>query len=106
MRLTRKVLIFFFLFVSTFSGAEQKLSIEEQMKLSLKGRDLLLARNYAEAEVFLQKIVNDWPGELLGYFGLMALYQVRNLENFDFRFSDFCKTLIHSEKRSSPKKEY
>lgn len=107
MRLTRKVLIFFFLFVSvfvfTFSGAEQKLSVEEQKKLSLKGRDLLLARNYAEAEVFLQKIVNDWPEELLGTFGLMALYQVRNLENFDFRFDSQYKPWEEKGRRAALK---
>lgn len=54
--------------------------------MAVKGRDLLLQRRYGEAESFLKGVVEQWPDELLGPFGLMALYQIRNLDNYDFRF--------------------
>jgi len=57
-----------------------------QKQLALQGRDLILARRYEEAEQFLGQVVHQYPDQLLGYFGFMALYQVRNLENFDYRF--------------------
>ncbi len=63
-----------------------RIPFSNQMKVTVYGRDLILSRHYQEAEVFFKKIVQDWPDELVGYFGLMSLYQVRNLDNFDFRF--------------------
>lgn len=81
----RRVIIFFIVFFAAAS-ADARPSVEEQYQWAIRGRDLLLARRYEEAEDFLKKLVTDWPQELLGYFGLMALTQVRNLENFDFRF--------------------
>lgn len=63
-----------------------RLPVKEQQRLSLKGRDLLLSRDYEGAEKFLRGLLAEWPDEPLGYFGIMAYYQVRNLDNFDFRF--------------------
>lgn len=63
-----------------------RLSVDQQKKIVVQGSDLLLKRDYRAAEQFLQTIVHDNPNEMIGYFGLMALYQTRNLENFDFRF--------------------
>ncbi len=92
MRLTRKLLVgLFFTAVSAWVlvgilEATERLPVDDQVKLCIRGRDLLLQRRYEEAESFLKKIVADWPEEILGPFGLMTLYQIRNLENFDFRF--------------------
>lgn len=90
MGLTRKVLESFFLLflLGSFSTAraEGRPSVEEQIRRAVEGRDLLLKRDYEGTEKFLTKLVTDWPNELLGVFGFMALYQVRNLDNFDFRF--------------------
>jgi tetratricopeptide (TPR) repeat protein len=91
-RLTRKVEAFFSLTVVLVlllfpsERAEAGPSVEEQRQRAIVGRDLLLARRYSEVESFLEKTVREWPEELLGVFGFMAYYQVRNLENFDFRF--------------------
>lgn len=62
------------------------LSLEEQKKIAVQGRNLLLERNYAQAEKILTKMTEDYPDEPIGFFGLMTLYQVHNLENFDYRF--------------------
>lgn len=90
-RLTRKVealfpLVAVVLLLLFPEGAGAGPSVEEQRQRAIVGRDLLLARRYSEVESFLKKMVADWPGELLGTFGFMAYYQVRDLENFDFRF--------------------
>lgn len=60
--------------------------MEKQLSLSIQGRDLILSRDYSGAERFLTDLAKNHPEELLGTFGLMVLYQVRNLENYDFRF--------------------
>jgi len=95
MSLARKVVLFFFigffLTVNLSSGERNRPSVEEQILFSIEGRNYLLARKYLEAEVFFEKLVALWPDELLGYFGLMALYQIRNLENYDFRFDPYYK---------------
>src|SRR3989338_2500734 len=81
------VLLLFFLTALPASEAGwDSFTVEDQFRLSVEGRDLLLARDYEGAEKMLAKLVRERPGELLGYFGFMALYQVRNLDNFDFRF--------------------
>lgn len=91
MNLTRKLLrllgivLISLAFFSSVADAAN-LTVEQQLQICVKGRDLLLHRKYAEAREYLQGIVHDYPEELLGYFGLMALYQIRNLDNFDFRF--------------------
>ena len=48
--------------------------------------ELVLERNYPEAEATLTRLLEERPEDLLGYFGRMAYSQIRNLENFDFRF--------------------
>ncbi len=92
MELTRKVRLLLLLTLTFFppsaSFAQKRLSVEEQKKLAIQGRDFLLVRDYERAETFLKKIVSDHPDELLGYFGMMTLCQVRNLDNFDFRFDE------------------
>lgn len=97
MRLTRRVhgVFAFFFLVAHFplpAGAGERPSVAKQIEMAVKGRDLLLERKYDEAESFLKGLVHDWPDELLGTFGLMALDQVRNLDNFDFRFDPHYKT--------------
>ena len=91
MNLTRKLLylitlVSFFLTVFPFAADAGKLPVEQQLHICVKGRDLVLQRKYSVAQEFFQGVVRDYPEELLGYFGLMALYQIRNLDNFDFRF--------------------
>ncbi len=88
MKLTRKVraIVTFLVFLPAVLSAAERLSAEKQIGLAAKGADLLLQRNYDATESLLKGIIHDWPDELLGYFGLMALQQVRNLDNFDFRF--------------------
>jgi len=95
MSLTRRVhLSFVFVLAGLFliSGLAEaeRPEIPAQIEMAVKGRDLILQRKYEDAEAYLKGLVNRWPDELLGYFGLMALYQIRNLDNYDFRFdADF-----------------
>lgn len=87
MTLTRRVIIFVFLVSWGLpAGAAGRPSFADQRKRAAEGRELFLARDTRGAESLLNKIVQDWPEELLGVFGFMAFYQVRNLENLDFRF--------------------
>jgi tetratricopeptide (TPR) repeat protein len=87
---TRKVQTFFILctvlFPLSISAAEGRPSVDAQIDKAVVARDFLLQRRYADAESFLKGVVSEWPEELIGYFGLMALYQVRNLDNYDYRF--------------------
>jgi tetratricopeptide (TPR) repeat protein len=87
---TRKVQIFFtlcsVLFPLTISAAAGRPSVDAQIDKAVVARDFLLQRRYADAESFLKGVVSEWPEELIGYFGLMALYQIRNLDNYDYRF--------------------
>lgn len=46
----------------------------------------MIKREYQEAEKMFRQMIQDYPDNLLGYFAMMSLYQVQNLENFDFRF--------------------
>jgi len=97
MGLTRKVhlavISFALFFLFSFSlTASEKPSFEEQIGMASQARDLILHRKYDEAEGVLKNIVEQWPDDLLGYFGLMALDQIRNLENYDFRFDPDYKT--------------
>lgn len=66
--------------------AASRPSVTEQIDKAIVARDFLLQRRYTDAESFLKNLVVEWPEELVGYFGLMALYQVRNLDNYDYRF--------------------
>lgn len=75
-----------FLFVPWFSSAEARPSVDERIEKAVAARDLILHRKYGQAEEFLKKAVAEWPDELLGTFGLMALHQIRNLDNYDYRF--------------------
>lgn len=90
MKLTRKVQTIFLVLASAWTLAafpvQARPSPGEQIEKAITARDLLLQRRYAEAEAFLKRIVTEWPEELIGYFGLMSLYQVRNLDNYDYRF--------------------
>lgn len=66
------------------------MSVEAQQKMAVHGLELLLQRNYPEAQRFIRQILQQDPGGLLGYFGFMAYSQIRNFENYDFRFeSDY-----------------
>lgn len=56
------------------------------MDKAVVARDLILQRKYGEAEDYLKNVVSEWPDELLGYFGLLSLFQIRNLDNYDYRF--------------------
>lgn len=92
MNVTRKVriisaVIFAFASLSVpLREAASRPSIDEQIDKVIVARDSLLQRRYADAESFLKDLVGEWPEELIGYFGLMALYQIRNLDNYDYRF--------------------
>jgi tetratricopeptide (TPR) repeat protein len=66
--------------------AASRPSMADQIARAVPARDLMLHRKYAEAEDSLKKTVSDWPEESLGYFCLMALFQIRNLDNYDYRF--------------------
>lgn len=94
MALTRKlrrivgILLLSFPFALPSAWSGPNLPVAKQVEICLQGRDLLLQRRYGEAEKFLIAVTMDYPDKLLGYFGLMALNQVRNLDNFDFRFDE------------------
>jgi len=92
MTLTRKVHCLFILFAMITTtlvmsqNVQARPTMEEQSQKAVVARDLILQRKYAEAEDYLKKVVADWPEELLGYFGLLSLFQIRNLDNYDYRF--------------------
>lgn len=95
--LTRKLIIrslilflSIWLFFSLSRPVYARISLSDQVKVAVHARELILSSHYEEAEVFLKKITQDWPEELVGYFGLMSLYQTRNLDHLNFRFdSDY-----------------
>lgn len=60
--------------------------IEIQKEKAVLARELLFHRKYDEAEELFQTFIKEWSDQLIGYFGMMILYQVQNLENFDERF--------------------
>lgn len=72
---------------SSFSAAlANDFSVPLQQEKARQGLELLLRRDYDPLETFLTQLTRDWPEELLGRFGMMVMYQVRNLENYDYRF--------------------
>ncbi|MBI2082837.1 MAG: hypothetical protein HYT76_04630 [Deltaproteobacteria bacterium] len=83
MTLTRCV-IAFFIFFSTSVAANTP--VKEQIELTRNGTEILLKRNYPEARKFIYKLLEKEETRLLGYFGIMAYTQIRNLENYDYRF--------------------
>jgi len=56
------------------------------LELALEGQELVLHRRYTEALAFFRQIQRDYPTSPLGYFGEMAIHEVRMLENEDFRY--------------------
>ncbi|MBI4373252.1 MAG: hypothetical protein HY542_00085 [Deltaproteobacteria bacterium] len=59
---------------------------QDQIELTRRGTELLLKRNYPEARKFIYQLLAQEETRLLGYFGIMAATQLRNLENYDYRF--------------------
>lgn len=83
MKLTSCVIIFF-IFVSPIASAESLK--EEQITLTRHGTELLLKRNYPEAKKFIYRLLQKEETRFLGTLGIMAYTQIRNLENYDYRF--------------------
>ncbi len=79
--LTSSVIIFFLL-VPSIAETSPRSAPEE----AIQGLELILKRDYPEAEKFIHRLLREQPNNLLGYFGIMAYAQVRNFENYDFRF--------------------
>jgi tetratricopeptide (TPR) repeat protein len=52
----------------------------------MQGKDLMFQRRYSEALNHFDNIQNNFPESVGGFFGKMAVWQVRMFENDDFRF--------------------
>lgn len=63
-------------------------TIQAQKAAAAQVRDLLLQRQYAKAEQKMTAIQKRWPDDIIGIAGMMFLYQLRNMENFDKRFNN------------------
>ncbi len=50
-------------------------------------QQLLFQRQYAEAEQKIRHYQQQWPDDVMGDFGMMMLYQLKNFENFDQRYA-------------------
>ncbi|MDO8643797.1 MAG: tetratricopeptide repeat protein [bacterium] len=81
------LLLLLFLFPGIVFSSEKPFSVSEQKKEAVRGRELLLKRDYSGAEKLFQKWIQEYPDSLLGPFGMMTLYQSKNIENFDTRFN-------------------
>ncbi len=51
---------------------------------ALKGQELIFARDYDKANQIFDALIKDYPDSAAGYFGTMALYEVRMLEGENF----------------------
>lgn len=81
-RLTRTLLLFALLAIVPFSTQ----SASDEFLQAQQGIDLLMKRDYEKAVPFLNQVFQTSP-DLLGLLGKMVFYQLRNFENYDFRFS-------------------
>ncbi len=61
-------------------------ALEQQQDKARQVRTYLFKRQYTQAATEIQSVIDRWPDEVLGYFGMMLLYQLRNFENLDHRF--------------------
>jgi tetratricopeptide (TPR) repeat protein len=96
----KKILIFIIVFLAASSlEASLPKDPKEQARLGL---ELLLKRDYVAAKTFIDQIMESENGRLLGIFGKMTLSQIRNFENFDFRFDrDFEKYAKEASMRAT-----
>lgn len=66
-------------------GAERE---EELISRTLKGQEALFARSYDNAWSIFGDIVRDWPDSPAGYFGQMAVLEIKMLEREDFHLEE------------------
>ena len=74
------------LFFGGSLNAPDATPLERPQKTALRGLSFLLERDYLQADSLHQELVRTEPRDLLGYLGLISSSQLRNLENYDFRF--------------------
>lgn len=69
------------------AGQTKVLGVDpELINAAIKGKELIFRRRYSEALKVFDKIERDYPETATGFFGKMAIWQVRMFENEDFRF--------------------
>lgn len=79
------------LFISgkqTHAASEQESTQEKIAAQLIVGERLLFARDYDAASTHFQALLRDYPKSPAGYFGLMALNEVKMLEKDDFAYLD------------------
>lgn len=57
---------------------------EDILNQALSGQTLIFNRQYQAAEAHFDRLARQYPDSPLGSFGLMALYNAKMFENFDF----------------------
>ncbi|MFO1463766.1 MAG: tetratricopeptide repeat protein [bacterium] len=57
---------------------------EDILNQALAGQTLIFNRQYSQAEAHFDRLARQYPDSPLGSFGLMALYNAKMFENFDF----------------------
>jgi Putative Zn-dependent protease, contains TPR repeats len=57
---------------------------EEILNEAIAGQNLIFNRKYDEAQKYFTKLAFKYPDSPLGSFGLMALYNAKMFENYDF----------------------
>ncbi len=77
------LLVSFLGITPVYSGAAPLI---EQQKNAEQIQTLLFKRRYGEVHQLITQYLQKWPDDLIGYFGMMMLYQLQNFENFDYRF--------------------
>lgn len=61
---------------------------EEMLNQALAGQTLIFNRQYQAAEAHFDRLARQYPDSPLGSFGLMALYNSKMFENFDFSLDE------------------
>jgi tetratricopeptide (TPR) repeat protein len=84
--------------LSAQKNASGFLSKEGQIKNTLLALDLLLHRQYDQAQTLFLQWNADYPENILGPLGMVGLYQLKKFENFDFQ--------IHPKERGWHKKSH
>src|SRR3989338_8396240 len=77
------IAIVFLFFLSLGEGFAQT----EILQRLLAGQEHIFARNYDEAMSIFQNIMTEHPESAAGYFGVMAVLEVRMLERNDFHLA-------------------
>ena len=70
----------------SFAGFGPEIQADLETR-GMEGQRMIFARDYSKAMEVFEKLIKEYPAHPIGYFGKMAVFEMKMLERTDFAFS-------------------